>query len=388
MATLKLVVVPAKILKNGKHKIRVAVSHKQDTRYIVQNFTIDSLNQFKDGQVVNHPEASIMNKKLRLKLNQYQDALDVIDPDVYTASQLRDFIEKNTKTQTLTISQAANEHIQRQKKETTRESYERTLRYFVEYMGDLPLEMITPSIVENFMLKLEEKGLNTTTQGIHIRQFKSFILPQINMGNVTYKVNPFYNVSMPESQERELDITVEEFKLIRDSTFKEKPLRVARDLFCLSYYLGGINLIDLMDINFKNTDVIDYVREKSSNMKRGEKRISLTIPPEAKPIIKIWIGRNGKLDFGYNYTYDNFRKYVGSQIKRLAKKLGINKRVVYYSARKSLVQHGFELGISLEILEYSIGQSVKRNRPIFNYVRIMRSHADAAMRTILDNLKE
>ena len=270
MATLKLVVVPAKILKNGKHKIRVAVSHKEDTRYIVQNFTIDSLNQFKEGQVVNHPEASIMNKKLRLKLNQYQDALDAIDPDVYTASQLRDFIDKNTKIQTLTISQAANEHIKRQKKESTRESYERTIGYFVEQMGDLPLEMITPSIVEDFMLKLEEKGLNTTTQGIHIRQLKSFILPQINMGNVTYKVNPFYNVSMPESQERELDITVEEFKLIRDSTFKEKPLRVARDLFCLSYYLGGINLIDLMDINFKNTDVIDYVREKSSNMKRGE----------------------------------------------------------------------------------------------------------------------
>ena len=386
MATLKLVVVPAKILKNGKHKIRVAVSHKEDTRYIVQNFTIDSLNQFKEGQVVNHPEASIMNKKLRLKLNQYQDALDAIDPDVYTASQLRDFIDKNTKIQTLTISQAANEHIKRQKKESTRESYERTIGYFVEQMGDLPLEMITPSIVEDFMLKLEEKGLNTTTQGIHIRQLKSFILPQINMGNVIYKVNPFYNVSMPESQERELDITVEEFKLIRDSTFKEKPLRVARDLFCLSYYLGGINLIDLMDINFKNTDVIDYVREKSSNMKRGEKRISLTIPPEAQPIIKRWIGRNGKLDFGYNYTYDNFRKYVTSQIKRLAKKLAINKRVVYYSARKSLVQHGFELGISLEILEYSIGQSMKRNRPIFNYVRIMRSHADAAMRTILDNL--
>lgn len=61
-------------------------------------------------------------------------------------------------------------------------------------------------------------------------------------------------------------------------------------------------------------------------------------------------------------------------------------RVVYYSARKSLVQHGFELGVSLEVLEYSIGQSMKRNRPIFNYVRIMRTHADAAMRMILDNL--
>jgi hypothetical protein len=49
-------------------------------------------------------------------------------------------------------------------------------------------------------------------------------------------------------------------------------------------------------------------------------------------------------------------------------------------------QPGFELGISLEVLEYSIGQSMKKNRPIFNYVRIMRTHADNAMRLILDNL--
>ena len=114
--------------------------------------------------------------------------------------------------------------------------------------------------------------------------------------------------------------------------------------------------------------------------------ISLTIQPEARDIIDRWIGRNGKLDFGYNYSYDNFRNYATSQIKRLAARLGIDKRVVYYSARKSLVQHGFELGISLEVLEYSIGQSMKKNRPIFNYVRIMRAHADNAMRMILDNL--
>jgi hypothetical protein len=31
---------------------------------------------------------------------------------------------------------------------------------------------------------------------------------------------------------------------------------------------------------------------------------------------------------------------------------------------------------------------MKANRPIFNYVKIMRQHADIAIRQILDNLKE
>lgn len=388
MATLKLVVVKSKVLTNGKHRVRVAVSHKQDTRYIVTRFEIDNLNQFKNGQVIGRTDSSVINKKLRDKLNNYQDVLDSIDPCVYSCAQLRDFLKKHTKVKMLTISQATDQHIAKLKKESTKEDYLRTKKYFITACGDLPLNMISPTTIENFDKYLSDtRKNNSTTRGIHLRQLKAFINPQINSGNIEYKINPFYGVIIPESNERELDLTIDEFKVIRDSQYKNKPFVVARDLLCLSYYLGGINLIDLLEIDFKGATTIDYVREKSSNTKRGDKRISLTIQPEAHEIIKKWIGRNGKLDFGYKYEYENFRRYVTRNIQKLALKIGINKRVVYYSARKSLVQHGFELGISLEILEYSIGQSVKKNRPIFNYVRIMRSHADAAMRTILDNLK-
>ena len=47
MATLKLTIFKAKVLKNGRHKIRVAVCHKRETSYIVTNFIIDSQSQFK-----------------------------------------------------------------------------------------------------------------------------------------------------------------------------------------------------------------------------------------------------------------------------------------------------------------------------------------------------
>ena len=36
--------------------------------------------------------------------------------------------------------------------------------------------------------------------------------------------------------------------------------------------------------------------------------------------------------------------------------------------------------------EQEIDMSVKNNRPIFNYLKIMRKHADVAFRMILDNL--
>lgn len=391
MTTLKAAVVPAKQLKSGKHKIRIAVGHKKQTRYLVTRFVIDDLSQFRDGQVVNDLEAPAINSKLRNLLNEYQDALDKINTDAYTCGQIVEYLSRFKRTSS-TFNSVAKEMISEMKEEGRKGTaglYELTLRYFNECTyGKIMLDMIVPKTIKDFDLFLnKEKGLNATTRGIHMAHVKAIINSAIRDKIVSYETHPFEYYVKPAPEVRELDISVEEFKKIRDSDFPEKSLRVARDVFLLSYYLGGINLIDLMNINFKNATTIEYIREKSKNTKRGEKKISLSIPPEAQPIIKTWIGRNGKLNFGYKFSYGNFRNYVTKELQRLADRLELNKHVVYYSARKSLVQHGFELGIPLEVLEYCIGQSVKKNRPIFNYVKIMRKHADEAIRKILDSLK-
>jgi hypothetical protein len=391
MTTLKAAVVPAKQLKSGKHKIRIAVGHKKQTRYLVTRFVIDDLSQFRDGQVVNDLEAPAINSKLRNLLNEYQDALDKINTDAYTCGQIVEYLSRFKRTSS-TFNSVAKEMISEMKEEGRKGTaglYELTLRYFNECTyGKMMLDMIVPKTIKDFDLFLnKEKGLNATTRGIHMAHVKAIINSAIRDKIVSYETHPFEYYVKPAPEVRELDISVEEFKKIRDSDFPEKSLRVARDVFLLSYYLGGINLIDLMNINFKNATTIEYIREKSKNTKRGEKKISLSIPPEAQPIIKTWIGRNGKLNFGYKLSYSNFRNYVTKELQRLADRLELNKHVVYYSARKSLVQHGFELGIPLEVLEYCIGQSVKKNRPIFNYVKIMRKHADEAIRKILDSLK-
>ena len=391
MTTLKTAVVPAKKLKSGKHKIRIAIGHKKETRYLVTRFTIDDLSQFKDGQVINIQDASLVNSKLRNILNSYQDALDKINVEAYTGRQLVDYLShfRGPSTSFTDFAKQMICDMRNEGRNGTAGLYDLSIRYFSEYMGgDTVFDCITPRTIKEFDLFLSKtRNLNPTTRGIHMAHIKAIVNAAIRDKAASFETHPFGYYTKPQSEMRELDISVEEFKMIRDCKVKEKSLRVARDVFLLSYYLGGINLIDLMQLNFKNANTIEYIREKSKNTKRGEKKISLTIPPEAKEIIKAWMGRSGKLNFGYKYSYANFRNYVTKELQRLADRLELNKHVVYYSARKSLVQHGFELGIPLEVLEYCIGQSMKKNRPIFNYVKIMRKHADEAIRKILDNLK-
>ena len=390
MTTLKLAVVPAKVLKNGKHKIRIAIGHKRVTKYLVTRFVVDSPDNLQDGQVVNVPDASRINVKLRNLLNAYEDALDRINANSYTCAQLVDYLS-NIRQGSTTFADAADSYIAdliKEGRRSTADLYRRTCNYFADFTRDnLMLEGVTPRTIKDFDLHLRDRGLNPVTRGTHLVHIKAIINRAIRDKKVAYDTHPFEYYEKPEGNVRELDISVEDVRLIRDADVKEKSLRVGRDLFMLSYYLGGINLVDLMQINFKGRTTIEYVRQKSKNTKKGDKKVSFTIPEEAWPIIQRWMGKNGKLNFGYKYSYDNFRKYVTHEIVRLGEKLGIQQHVVYYSARKSFVQHGFELGIPLETLEYCIGQSMKANRPIFNYVKIMRKHADEAIRKILDNLK-
>ncbi|NDV81361.1 site-specific integrase [Bacteroides sp. 51] len=395
MATLKLAVVPAKVAKDGTHKIRVAVGHKQETRYIVTRFKIESLSHFKNGQVVGFPDASLYNVKLRNILNDYQDRLDSIKfPELYDCGQIRDIITHSDSISSDRTFKAVADRYVRELIEDSRSNYatliERNCRYFCEFTKrEILLSEINPTIINNYSRFLRNtKNLSETTIGMMMSRTRTIINKAKREQLVKYDVDPFEFYSIPSALERELDISVAELKIIRDSEPKRKIHVISRDLIMLSYYLGGINLIDLLKIDFRKTDSIEYIRTKSRNTKQGEKRISLSIPEEAIPIIMRWRNKNtGKLDFKYNFSYSNFNRYLNRGIVSLAKDLGIKSKVVYYSARKSFVQHGFELGVPLEVLEYCIGQSMKSNRPIFSYLKIMRKHADVAIRKILDSLK-
>lgn len=88
---------------------------------------------------------------------------------------------------------------------------------------------------------------------------------------VKYEIDPFEFCRMPSANIRELDLTIDEVKAIRDMEIPKYNIGVVRDIFMLSYYLGGINLIDMLDIDFRK-DWIEYYRRKTKNKKSGESK--------------------------------------------------------------------------------------------------------------------
>lgn len=388
MATLSLTIFKAKALKDGRHKIRIALRHKHETTYIVTRFII-SENQFKNGQVVKHPEASAINRKLRNILDDLQEKLDSIKHlELYSCRQIKEIISTDNLSDEQTFSSACSNFVDYLKYEG-RDSYalsiERVGRYFRDFArGDILLSDLTPSLVQNFAAFIRKRKVTETTVNTMLAQMKSVINRAIREWNISYDIHPFVTTRISAAPIRKLDLTVQSFNKIRESSPEKRKLIMARDLFCLSFYLGGMNLIDIMQTDFRK-DVLEYSRSKTKGRMQSDSVITFTIPSQAREIICRWMDkRTGKLDFGYKFTYHNFSQYVTYSLGDLAEELNIDERVTFYSARKSFAQYASEIGIPDGIIDYCLGHSDKSKGVIRYYTKVRQKQADMAISRVID----
>lgn len=386
MVTLHLTVLTSRRNSAGKLPVLIALTSKRQVRYIKTGYEIDDIFQFEDGEVVCRKDARIMNQRLNFVLSEYRDRLSSIhDADIYSCAQLKKILEGGLKAeQPITIKEWMETRIEELRKDG-RESYADmncyTLKLIIDTIGDVPIQCITPAIVLRFIKGISP--LSPATQQMRLTHLKARINEAIQEGLVKYDIHPFTGIKMPKPGVKLLDITIDEFRRIKDLETPHKRIGLARDLFLLSFYLCGMNLADIVEADFSK-DEVNFIRKKTCRKKSGMNIVSFSIPPEARVIIKKYIKRNGKLDFGYDFSYRNFQRYLNFCFKKLAEAVGITTSFSFYSARKTFSQFAYDLGVRTEIIEYCIGQSMKENRPIYNYIRIMRKQADAALRRVID----
>lgn len=245
-------------MKDGKHKIRIAICHKQETCYIVTRFIIDDLSQFKNGQVVKRADAAIINTKLRTLLNEYQEKHDNIQSiSMYNCQQSREMLVNSTLLDKVSTFQAVSKSYIEELIEEKRNSYatllERNCRCFSEYTkGDFLLSGITPQLISGYSKFLRStKKMGETSIDMMMARTRVIVNLAIKTQLVRYDIHSFANYSIASALVSELDLPLNSFNKIRNVVPQERKYKVAHDLFCLSFYLYGINLIDLLEIDFR-----------------------------------------------------------------------------------------------------------------------------------------
>lgn len=391
MAILNAVIVPAKVLKNGRHKIRISVAHNGETRYIVTDIIIDSNKEFKNGSIVKRPDAAILNTKLRGLLQKYQCAVDELAyVNGLTCPELVYQIKNAGNYKHRTLLSIYEEYMNNTRaKQSTKAGYQNIWKSITKKInGKMLVENITHGTILSLDKHLREKGLKLST----VRNYLVFLMVLLNYakkcGYVQYRIDPFAGYELPPMVPRQSWLSVDEIKKIRDFELPSKSLEKCRDIFMLSYYLGGINMIDLIDINFdKMKDVIHYVRKKTENRPKVNEYVEFDIPEEAKEIIEKYKAPDGHISFSAFQRKTCLHNYFDHNMRKLADVTEI-KQLVYYSARKSFSQHATELGVNTSVIDYILGHRVdKGDKSIYFYFFVTPQMASEAVRKVLDNLK-
>ena len=387
MTTLNYKILPTRRKASGKLGIYLAVSHRKQVRYISTEFEIDDEHQFQDGKICYRKDAAIMNKCMQYVMDEYLEKLSHINPAACdTCTAIKDALTSETgDTRSITLESMFKDK-QKRLLECGRIRHAAIIQASYKAVTsiirpDTPIIYLTPNDVRILEEHFVRKGFSAATINIYLSNMRAAINELID-GEVLEMKNPFRKYVMPSSPARLMDISRDDFIKLVENEITYKNMSFAKDMWLLSFYLGGMNLEDMKRTVLSNDEVV-YVRKKTENKKRGcNKQIVFSIVPEAREIINKYLDHETGL---IKLRYDKHEiPRIDTSLKLIAQKLNIEGRFSFYSARKTFAQFAFEIGIRTEVIEYCLGQSMKSNRPVYNYVRVMQKYADEAIRAVID----
>lgn len=390
---LKATILPAKVLTDGTHRIRIAMSHRGTTRYFMTRFTVPSPKNVIGGQVIGVPNSSYMNQQLLQKMTHIYKAFDELaDTDYMTCSQLLEQIESRMKGgEPKTLLGIIDEFLAN-KRNSASPGTMRIIHFAVKvyrkfFKPDFFIKNLNAQVLYDFRDFMTKDGQNSSTQRIYFQILREIVNYACRHKYVEYEVYPFRDFDGPKSQSRNVAVSIEELRTVRDKVFDGRfaqQLDYVRDLFMLSFYLCGMNLVDVLRMDYSG-DYLHFLRKKTQARRPDELATEFTIQPEARAILDR-IYKDGKFVFkGKAKSFIGYNAMLNRYLPLVAEQCGIKRRFIYYSARKTFAQLSNELMIKDSIIEFCIGDAVTNNRKVIgSYINVNKRMADAAIRKVLD----
>lgn len=272
----------------------------------------------------------------------------------------------------------------------TRDLYNQTLKKIREYDPGAD-RLVFPDITKDWLEGFDEHLKKTTSPNIRNRHFRN-IRAVFNdaIASDVATASPFRSFKMPKLQAtRHRALTIDQLRQLRDYPCMEWQ-REYVDMFMLSFYLIGINMVDLL--HAKKEDVrdgrLEYRRAKTGGL------YSVKIEPEAQAIIDRYPGKDYLLcpmdryanHKNYILRMDKALKKVGLQYVTSTRKVGrpILPEVSSYWARHTWTTVASNIDIPMEIIGRALGHSWVTKTITSIYIDFDSRKVDDANRKVLN----
>lgn len=269
--------------------------------------------------------------------------------------------------------------------EKSREVYRYTLKTIRAFDNEeVPFEKVNVIWLKAFDAHLEKQGVGINTRAIHFRNLRAVFNSAINEDLIGLEYYPFRKFKIASSRKDKEALTEEQLQRLIAYDTPYPFRRTARDLFLLSFYMCGMNLVDLYHLDRLRDGRAHFVRTKTSG--KNINPVSILVQPEAAEIIARYAGAEHVLRFiEERATYDTFIHQVQRALRHIAKELGIE-GLTFYWARYTWATLADKLGISEKEISKGLGHVDTSIAGKF-YISYDWTKVDQANRTVLDYIK-
>lgn len=184
----------------------------------------------------------------------------------------------------------------------------------------------------NFLMRfekwMEKRGMKINTRAIHMTNIRTIWNEASKKKELSRDLNPFYGDDgykihrvLKEKDYLPLDFMHKMLALDFSDVQGREGLEKARDMFMLSFYLGGINPVDLWRMPKCPNGEMVYVRKKIERCEPDP--VHIFIPSAAQEIINKYSDGPLMLNFEQHYIdFESFYAFLRHRINRIGQMIG------------------------------------------------------------------
>ena len=250
--------------------------------------------------------------------------------------------------------------------------------------SSLSFESITVIWLKAFDAYLEKQGSSINTRALHFRNLRAVFNSAINEEIIGLEHYPFRKFKIASSRKDKEALTEKQLQRLIAYDTPYPFRRTARDLFLLSFYMCGMNLVDLYHLDRLRDGRAHFVRTKTSG--KNINPVSILVQSEAAEIISRYAGKEHVLRFIENReSYQTFNNRIQKAIRAIGRELNIE-GLTFYWARYTWATLADKLGISEKEISKGLGHVDTSIAGKF-YISYDWTKVDRANRTVLDYIK-
>lgn len=273
----------------------------------------------------------------------------------------------------------------------TKEIYQCTLDKIVrEYGDDLSFDVVNYVWLENFDRSMRESdiynrrgevlrtGMATNARAIHLRNIRAVFNKAIDEEMIGLELYPFRRFKIEKERTRKRAVSLAQLRALFDYPCETAAEEWAVDVARLIFYLIGINMVDLFNLEEYDGGYIHYRRAKTGTL------YSIKVEPEAAALLEKYRGREHLLNFRERFKrIQSFKAKINQTLKGIASKDPRIPVMTSYTFRHTWATLAAELDIPKETIAAGLGHA--QNATVTDvYIDFNHKKVDAANRRVLD----